>query len=392
MRQAVPWIDLHEARVAARLVALLCAACASCSRSMAAPPPKPPPPEVSVARVATRTIADYEESTGRLAAIDSIEVHPRVGGYIEAVHFTQGSRVKQGALLFRIDPRPFEQQVDRLMAERRQARSQLALVQLDHERVQRLFEAHSISREAFDQSTTAQAQAMSALDAVEASLASARIDLGYTRVRAPIDGRASSALITKGNLVSSASTLTTIVSDGAIYGDFDVDESAYLKLTHGGVRANQVTMALSDEQGFPRRGTLEFFNNQLDPRTGTIRVRVRFDNEDGRLVPGLFARVRIQAGSPAPALLVDDKAVLIDQDRKFVYVLDAQHRAQRKNVRVGRVLDDGLRVVSDGLDANDRVIVYGVQKIFVPGMPVRPVEIVMGAPPPGAAPGRAPPD
>jgi multidrug efflux system membrane fusion protein len=366
------------ARVAAAWIAVLAA---SCSRGEAAAP-SPPPPEVSVARVVKRTITDWQDATGRLAAIDSVELHPRVSGYIEAIHFTEGAHVKRGQLLFRIDPRPFQQQVDRYEAERARARSQLALAQVDRARVQHLFAAHSVSREVFDQSNTGYANAQSALAASEAALATAKLDLGYARVTAPIDGRVSRAMITVGNLVGSASTLTTIVSDGAIYAYFDVDESAYLKLTHTRMPARRVEMALSDEQDFPHAGELDFIDNQIDPHTGTIRARARFDNADGRLVPGLFARIRVQAGEPAPALLIDEEAVLIDQDRNYVYVIDAQNRALRKNVEVGRVQDDGLRVVTSGLTANDRVIVHGVQKVFVPGMPVRPVEIAMGAPSP----------
>jgi multidrug efflux system membrane fusion protein len=377
---------MPTARAAAAWIAVFAAA--GCSKSEAAAP-SPPPPEVSVARVVTRTVTEWQDATGRLAAIDSVDLHPRVSGYIEAIHFTEGAHVKRGALLFRIDPRPLQQQVDLHEAERARARSQLALAQADRARVQRLFETHSVTREALDQSNTGYANALSAVLASEAALASARLDLGYSRITAPIDGRVSRAMITTGNLVSSASTLTTIVSDGAIYAYFDVDESAYLRLTHERMPSRRVQMALSDEQDFPHQGVLDFVDNQIDPHTGTIRARARFEG-GGRLVPGLFARIRVQAGMPAPALLIDDEAVLIDQDRNYVYVIDAQHRALRKNIEIGRVQDDGLRVVTSGLQASDRVIVHGVQKVFAPGMPVRPVEIAMGARSPGDA-AHAPP-
>jgi membrane fusion protein, multidrug efflux system len=379
---------MPTARIAAAWITFLgTAAIGACSRGEAAAP-APPPPEVSVARVVTRTIIDWLDATGRLAAIDSVELHPRVSGYIQAIHFTEGAHVKRGALLFSIDPRPLQQQVDRYEAERARAGSQLALARIDQQRVQHLFEARSVSRETLDQSNTAYANAQSAVDASEAALASARLDLSYARVTAPIDGRVSRAMITTGNLVGSASTLTTIVSDGAIYAYFDVDESAYLRLTHERMPARRVQMALADEQEFPHSGEIDFVDNQIDPHTGTIRARARFD-AGGRLVPGLFARIRVQTSAPAPALLIDEEAVLVDQDRNYVYVVDPHNRALRKNVEVGRVQDDGLRVVTKGLSPNDRVIVHGVQKVFAPGMPVRPVEIAMGAPSPQDA--QAPP-
>jgi multidrug efflux system membrane fusion protein len=369
---------MPTARATAAWTAVL--AVIGCSRGQAAAPSMPPAPEVSVARVVKRTITDWQDATGRLAAIDSVELHPRIAGPIVAIYFTEGAKVKRGALLFRIDPLPLQQQVERAQADRALARSQLALASADRQRVERLFQAHSVSREALDQSITGQASAVSTLEAREAALAAARIDLGYSRVTAPIDGHVSRALITTGNLVSSASTLTTIVSGDQIYAYFDVDESTYLKLTHTPIHGLEVRMGLSDEQGVPRRGVLDFVDNQIDPHTGTIRARARFDDEGGRLVPGLFARIRVQAGPPAPALLVDDKATLVDQDRKYVYVVDASNRALRKDIQVGPLQDDGLRVVTSGLSPNDRVIVHGVQKVFAPGMPVRPVEVAMGAP------------
>jgi multidrug efflux system membrane fusion protein len=195
--------------------------------------------------------------------------------------------------------------------------------------------------------------------------------------------------------VSTASVLTTLVSDGAVYVYFDVDEATLLRLTRPGrdgkasTDAKVVRMGLVDEAGYPHQGTLDFVDNQLDTHTGTVRARAVIDNPDGRLVPGLFARVRLTGGGTSNAFLVDDKAVMTDQDRKFVYVVDEQNRAQRKNIVIGRVVD-GLRVAQSGLDTTDRVVVHGSQKVFYPGASVKPIEIAMGDPPPqpASAPGQ----
>jgi multidrug efflux system membrane fusion protein len=339
------------------------------------------PPEVSVARVVKKSARDFSDFSGRLQAMNTVEVHPRVGGYVTSVEFKEGAHVKKGEPLFNIDARPFEYQVRRLDAERRRAESHRALAKADSARGDQLFQAGSIARAEFDRLSATDAESTAALDSVTAALALARLDVEFAFVRAPIDGRVSRALITPGNLVSTATLLTTLVSDGPLYVYFDVDEATFLRLTRTEKDEKFVQVGLSDEEGYPHRGSLDFLDNQVDPHTGTIRARAIMDNEDGRLTPGLFARARLVGGETFVATLIDDKAILTDQDRKYVYVLDGDNRAQRKNIVIGRMVD-GLRVAQSGLDERDRIVVHGVQKIFAPGMPVKPREVAMGAPPP----------
>jgi multidrug efflux system membrane fusion protein len=271
--------------------------------------------------------------------------------------------------------------VSRLEAERRRAQTQLDLAKVEGERSAKLFQTGAIARAEYDRSSTADNAAVASLDSVKASIAAARLDLDFTQVRAPIAGRVSRALITAGNLVTPASALTTIVSAGALYVYFDVDEQTFLAMSKAAEQSKKVRVGLVDEADFPHDGTVNFLDNRVDERTGTVRARAVIQNADGRLLPGLFARVRLIGGRTVPAMLVDDKAIMTDQDRKYVFVIDEKGLAQRKNIVIGRLVD-GLRVTESGLDANDRVIVHGTQKVFFPGMPVKPTEIAMGAPPP----------
>lgn len=352
-----------------------------CSQSNAAPQHQMPPSEVAVARVLTKEVDDSSDFSGRLEATNTVDLHPRVDGAVTSVRFTEGARVKKGALLFEIDPRPFQQQVARLSAEQRRAESELTLATSDRARTERLTNSGAIAPVELERMTAREAESKAALDSTRASLASARLNLEFTQVRAPIDGRVSRALVTPGNLVSPGTTLTTLVSDGPVYLYFDIDEPTYLELSHAPKEALGVRMGLIDEEGYPHEGSLDFLDNRVDPRSGTMHARAKIDNPDGRLLPGLFARVRLSGSHKTTAMLIDEKAILTDQDRKYVYVVGEGNRAQRKNIVLGR-LTDNLRIVSSGLDSNDRVVVHGVQKIFFPGAPVNPREIAMGAPPP----------
>ena len=352
-----------------------------CNSSSAAPQHQMPPSEVAVARVLTKEVDDSSDFSGRLEATNTVELHPRVDGAVTSVRFTEGARVKKGALLFEIDPRPFQQQVARLSAEQRRAQSELALATSDRARTERLTNSGAIAPVELERMSAREAESKAALDSTLASLASARLNLDFTQVRAPIDGRVSRALVTPGNLVSPGTALTTLVSDGPVYLYFDIDESTYLGLSHAPKEARGVRMGLIDEEGYPHEGTLDFLDNRVDARSGTMHARAKIDNPDGRLLPGLFARVRLSGSHKTTAMLIDEKAILTDQDRKYVYVVGEGNRAQRKNIVLGR-LTDNLRIVSSGLDPNDRVVVHGVQKIFFPGAPVNPREIAMGAPPP----------
>jgi multidrug efflux system membrane fusion protein len=347
-----------------------------------------PPPDVAVAKVISKPAEEWNDFNGRFEAINNVELHPRVSGYVTSVHFTEGAHVKKGDLLFNIDPRPFAYQVTRLQAEQRRAESALSLAKADGERGAKLFKSGAIAQAEYDRTSSADTEAAASLDSIKASLSAARLDLEFTQVRAPIAGRVSRALITPGNLVTQSSALTTLVSDGSLYVYFDVDEQTYLALTRADEKAKTVRVGLADEKDYPHTGTVDFLDNRVDQRTGTVRARAVLENADGRLLPGLFARVRLVGARTVPAMLVDDKAILTDQDRRYVYVVDEKGTAQRKNIVIGRLVDN-LRVVESGLDQGDRVIVHGVQKVFFPGMPVKPTEIAMGAPPP--APPAGPP-
>jgi multidrug efflux system membrane fusion protein len=363
------------------VVGLSLLAAAGCSQTQAETQHQMPPAEVAVARVVSKQVENFSDFSGRLEATNNVELHPQVEGTVNAVHFTEGAHVKKGELLFEIDPRRFQQQVGRLQAEERRAQSELVLATSDRERSERLTKSGAIAPVELERNNAREAEAKAALDSTRASLSLARLDLGYAGVRAPIDGRVSRALVTPGNLVTPATALTTLVSDGALYVYFDIDEATYLAISRGPKDAKIVRIGLMDEEGYPHEGSLDFLDNRVDPRSGTMHARAKIDNVDGRLMPGLFTRVRLVGGGSAQVMLVDDKAVLTDQDRKYVYVVGEGNRAQRKNIVVGRIAD-GLRVVQSGLEASDRVVVHGVQKIFFPGAPLNPRDIEMGAPPP----------
>jgi multidrug efflux system membrane fusion protein len=368
------------------LISALALAHAGCSRTQAAPASMPPPPQVSVAKVEVRTVQDWHDFTGRLEAVNSVDLRARVSGHIEAVRFVEGAKVKKDQVLFQIDPRTFREEVNRLSAELRRSESQLALARTNLKRGKRLLDEGASTAGEIDQLQAAEVSAAAGLDGIRAGLAQARLNLEFTNVRSPIAGRVSNARITAGNLVSSADLLTRIVSDDPIYTYFDVDEAAFLALAGeqaGGRGA--VRMGLSTDAGYPHAGKLDFVDNQVDPHTGTIRARAVFDNPDQRFRPGLFARVRMLTAREFEALLVDEKALMTDQSRKYVYVVDENKRAQRKDVKLGRSVD-GLRIVSEGLTRQDRVIVQGIQKVFMPGMPVQAEEVAMAEQKPTAAP------
>ncbi|AXK73417.1 efflux RND transporter periplasmic adaptor subunit [Lysobacter sp. TY2-98] len=367
---------------------LVAAGCSSQAEPGAAA--MPPPPEVSVAQVLSKPVGQWDDFTGRVSAVDTVELRPRVSGYIDRVAFAEGQEVHKGDLLFVIDPRRFQANLDRALAELERARSEARLAQAQDRRAATLVEAQAISREEFESRRAASAQGSAAVRAAEAVVEAARLELQYTQVRAPVSGRVGRALVTRGNLAQADSTLlTTVVSVDPMYVYFDADEQAFLRYKRleregqGGAQ-NTVRVALADETGYPHEAKLDFVDNQVDPQTGSIRARAVVENPDRRFTPGMFARVQLQGGATQNAMLVDDKAVLTDQDRKYVYVLGPHNAATRKDITVGRVVD-GLRVVTAGLKPDDRVIVHGVQKVFFPGMPVVPKPIAMGAPPPSPA-------
>lgn len=372
------------------LSALVAAVIAACS-SQAAPGEgagMPPPPEVSVATVLSKQVRQWDDFTGRVSAIETVELRPRVSGYVERVAYQEGQEVKKGDLLFVIDQRRYRAELNRAQADLERARSEARLAQSQDARAQTLLEAKAISREEFDTRKAATAQGNAAVRAAEAAVASAQLDLQFTQVRSPIDGRAGRAVVTEGNLAQADSTLlTTLVSQDPMYVYFESDEQSFLRyqeLARKGERTrtqNPVRVGLASEQGYPHEGTVDFIDNQVDPATGTIRARAVLPNPDRIFTPGLFARVQLEGSAEFKAMLIDDKAVLTDQDRKYVYVLGPKNTAVRKDVVLGRTIG-GLRVVEKGLAANDKVIVHGVQKVFFPGMPVAPKQIAMGDPAP----------
>jgi multidrug efflux system membrane fusion protein len=371
-------------------LALAATLLSGCDASQARNPQAgPPAPEVSVAEVVVREVTQWDEFTGRVEATETVDVRPRVAGYIEKVNFGEGKEVRKGDVLFVIDQRPYRAELDRATAELARARSEAELTKSQAGRAQKMVDAAAISREEYDRRLAAAAQAVAGARAAEAAVQTARLNLEFSEVRSPIDGRAGRALVTAGNLVAAGSTLlTTVVSIDPVHVYFDGDEGTYLRygeLARSGERPssrdakNPVFVGLANEQGFPHEGTMDFVDNQLDPRTGTIRARAVLDNKDRVFTPGLFARVKLLGGGRHTAMLIDDKAVLTDQDRKYVYVLGPDNKALRRDVKLGR-MDDGLRVVTGGLVAGDRVIVNGVQKVFYPGMQVNPQSVAMGAP------------
>jgi len=380
------------ASLAPTLVAF--AVIAGCTSGQAGDPASaPPPPTVSAAEVVIRELRDWADFTGRLEAASHVEVRPRVGGYIESVHFDEGGRVSRGDLLFTIDPRPYEAEVRRLEAERARAKAELELARTYRDRAERLLAERATSREEYEQLVADAEVAEAQLRAVEAALAAAKLDLEFTRVTSPIDGRVSRAVVTPGNLVDSTTLLTTVVADDPIHAYFDVDEHTYLELMRGAAakpheqtstdakphphRAEGlvVFVGLANEQGFPHVAQLDFIDNEVDPEQGTIRARAVLSNPDGHFTPGLFARLRVVGERTYRAALVDEKAIGTDLDRKYVLVVDENGVAQYRPVELGRSVD-GLRIVKDGLGEGDVVIVNGLQRVR-PGMPVVANEVPM---------------
>ncbi|MET0581597.1 MAG: efflux RND transporter periplasmic adaptor subunit [Pseudoxanthomonas sp.] len=373
------------------MLALTVAIIAGCS-SEAAETGMPPPPEVSAATVLVKQISQWDDFTGRVEAVENVDLRPRVSGYIDRVNYEEGQEVRKGDVLFTIDSRSYRAELARAQADLARARSQAELGRSEAARAKKLSDLQAISTESYEQRRSASAEAQANVAAAQAAVDAARLNLEFTQVRAPISGRAGRALVTAGNLVSagdSASVLTTLVSLDKMHVHFDTDERTFLhyaELARKGERPSEngagvpVQVGLVGEEGFPHTGVVDFLDNQVDPATGTIRARALLDNADRTFTPGLFARVRVLGSGQFKAVLIDDKAVLTDQDRKYVYVVDAKGQAQRKDVELGRTAG-GLRIVETGLADGDKVIVSGVQKVFFPGMPVKATTVAMGAPP-----------
>jgi multidrug efflux system membrane fusion protein len=357
----------------------------------------PAPPEVSVAQVLEKRVKDWDEFTGRLQAVESVEIRPRVSGYIDKVAFAEGSLVKQGDLLFVIDPRPYQAEYDRANADLKRYKTALELARVELTRVEHLKESGAVSQEELDERKSTVAQAEANVGASQASLESAALNLSFTRVTSPIAGRVSRAEVTRGNLVTGGinggTLLSSVVSIDPIYLYFDADEQSYLRYTqtaaHSGAglnghdAGNPVMVGLANEDGFPHAGAVDFVDNQLNPQTGTIRARAVLQNKDGRFTPGLFARVQLLGSGEYSAILIEDRAVNTDQSQKYVLLLGANNQIEYRKVTLGRVVD-GLRIVRAGLKAGDVIVVNGAQRVH-PGVTVTPQRVVMGADTPAPA-------
>jgi multidrug efflux system membrane fusion protein len=344
-------------------------------------PAPPPPPAVTVAEVDLQSVQDWDDFTGRFAAVETVEVRPRVSGYIESVTFEEGADVKAGDLLFQIDARPFRAEVARLEAELARAEAELELARSNHARGVRLFEQSATSREQLESLATAESTQVAEVAAVEAALDAAQLNLEFTRIESPIDGRASRALVTAGNLVGNDSWLTTVVSGGPIHVHFDADEQTFLRYAglarDVGTDAVRVYVGLINEEGFTHEGRLDFVDHRVDPESGTIRGRAVLDNGDGLYTPGQFARVRLIGNDVREVALVDDRAIGTDLDRKYVLVVNEDNIAEYRGVEIGRFVN-GLRVVTAGLEDGDVIVVNGLQRVR-PGSPVTPNPVDMAS-------------
>ena len=370
-------------------VVLLSALLVGCDDSVAQNA-APQAPVVSAADVVVKSISQWDSFNGRIEAVESVQLRPRVSGYIDKVNYTDGQEVKKGEVLFTIDDRTYRAALEQAQATLTRAKTQASLARSEANRTDKLVNTNVVSREEWEQRRSAAAQAQADIRAAQAAVDAAQLNLDFTKVTAPIDGRASRALITSGNLVTagdSASVLTTLVSLKTVYVYFDVDEATYLhyqNLARSGQGASSnhlalpVEIGLVGEEGYPHQGKVDFLDNQLTPSTGTIRMRALLDNAQRQFTPGLFARVRLPGSAEFKATLVDDKAVLTDQDRKYVYIVDKEGKAQRRDITPGR-LAAGLRIVQQGLNPGDKVIVDGLQKVFMPGMPVNAKTVPMTA-------------
>jgi RND family efflux transporter MFP subunit len=358
-----------------------------CARNEAAQHQAASPPQVTVAAAVSRKVTEFDEFTGRFEAVERVEVRPRVSGYISSVNFRDGDEVHKGDVLFVIDPRPYVAERDKARAQLAQARSQLALAKSERERATKLLGQHAISQEEFDTRTAGNEQAQASVEAAQAALDSAALNLEFTRLTAPIAGRISRALVTSGNYVASGVTpLTTLVSLDPIYVTFDGDEQAYLRHSklaraseHGASHEparNPVVVGLANESGYPHQGALVFLDNALDPATGTIHSRALLDNHERLFTPGLFARVRLLDSAQHDAVLVNDSAIGTDQTVRYVLVVDAANKVAYRPVQLGPVID-GLRVVQSGLTAGETVVVNGLQRVR-PGAQVQPHRVAMG--------------
>jgi RND family efflux transporter MFP subunit len=356
--------------VALSALALSVAACGDQKQANQAPPP----PAVTVALPVKRTVFDYDEYVGRFVAVNSVEIRARVSGYLDKVHFTDGQMVKQGDLLFTIDKRPFENALAQARANLTLAQSNLTFTKADFDRAQQLVKDKTITEQAFDQRHQAYRNAQASFNASQAQVKQAELDLQFTELRAPIDGRIGDRRVSVGNLIAggtggnATTLLATIVSIDPIRFEFTFDEASFLRYERASksnkeiADGTKVALKLIDETDYEHAGRMDFIDNVIDRSTGTIRGRAVFDNPNGLFTPGMFARVRVPGSPPYEALLVPDAAVGTEQTRKFVFVVGSDNKVQQKYVELGQATKDNLRVIKSGLGPDDRVIVNGLMR------------------------------
>jgi len=389
-------VPLHQARrrlwVAGTTLTAVAAALATVFMLQAGPAVATPSPAaqatpVSVATVVQSDVATWNDFSGRLEAVERVDIRSRVAGTVQGVHFREGALVKAGDLLLTIDPAPYQADVDRADAQVFAAQSRLANARSNYERSKHLLEDHAISQREYDDSLNAQSEADANLRSAKAQLQTAQLSLGYTQVKAPVSGRVGKLEITTGNLVAAgpgAPVLTTLVSVSPIYASFDADEQivtrALRELPAGASARAQiekipVQMGTSGDTTTPIAGHLQLVDNQVDAKSGTVRVRAVFDNADGTLMPGQFAHLRMGQVKADPALLINERAVGTDQNKKFVMVVGADDKAAYREVTLGANVD-GLRIVTAGLKPNERVVVNGLQRVR-PGSLIAPQMVAM---------------
>ncbi|CAH0352565.1 efflux RND transporter periplasmic adaptor subunit [Aquabacterium sp. CECT 9606] len=367
---------------------MLLSGCGKEQDAHATPAGAPPAMPVSVAEVLSRPVAEQREFSGLIEAIDRAELRPRVSGYIDSVNLKPGMLVKKGDVLFVIDPRPYRAALAQAEAAVAGSQARAELAKTEQERSKKLLADNAIAQRDYDERTANVRQLDAAARADQAALQTARLNVEWTTIRAPFDGRVGKAEVTVGNLVDGNTVLTSVVSANPMYVSFNGDESTYLQLGKQ-ARANPAAMklhiGLANEKGFPHEGKLEFVDNRVDPVAGSVRMRGLVDNKDGLLTPGLFARVQVGTSSPtgAESALVAERAIGTDQNRKFVYVLNDKNMAEYRPIQLGTQVGT-LRVVSSGLKAGERIVVDGLQRVR-PGAPVAPQVVPMDGPAGGAS-------
>ena len=351
------------------------------------PPPPPPAVSVSVATVVQATVAAWDEFSGRLEAVEQVDVRSRVSGAVQSVHFREGALVKTGDLLVTIDPAPYAAEAERAQAQVAAAEARVANRRSEHMRAERLWREDAIAQRELDERVDSLHEAEANLRAAQAALTSAKLSLGYTQVRAPIAGRIGKFEVTVGNLVAAgpgAPVLTTLVSVNPIYASFDADEPVIVRALQDipGAEGDRsqidrvpVRMGTVATEGTPYEGKLQLIDNKVDSRSGTVRVRARFDNLQGSLIPGQFAKIRLGKAKASESLLVSERAVGTDQNKKFVLVVGDDNKIVYREVTLGPTVD-GLRIVTKGLQANERIVVNGVQRVK-PGTVVAPQQVPM---------------